>query len=115
MTGIDGPREGFYEGLLLSGSSIGSLMGCLLAILVVRKPRSSRAIIRIIDIFLLVAICLISFPDFWMIYFGRVLFGMVGGVSGCVVPIYVKEITPSEVYGVLSGIERILYTITLYL
>lgn len=115
MTGKDGHREGFYEGLLLSGSSMGSLMGCLLAIIVVRKPRSSRTMIRIIDFFLLVAICLISFPQYWMIFSGRVLFGMVGGVSGCIVPIYLKEITPSEVYGVFSGIERILYINIFYI
>ena len=109
MTDMEGPNEGLYEGILLSCFSIGGLLGCLIALLVVKKPRSSRMIIRIIDLFTLVAIYLCSITNLWTIVAGRLLFGILLGLGGVVVSLYVKEIIPVEVYGMMSGFDKLLY------
>ena len=108
MTGIEGPNEGFYEGFLVSGLFVGSLMGSLLAFYAVKKPRSSRMVIRFVDSFVLLALFLSSLPNIWAIIFGRVLIGLVGGLGGIFISLYVKEITPVEVYGMMGGFDKIL-------
>ena len=42
-----------------------------------------------------------------MIYLGRILGGVVLGIGGVIVPIFVREITPVEVYGLIGGVDKI--------
>lgn len=108
LTGINGPNEGFYEGLLVSGFSIGSLIGCLIAFVIVKIPRSNKILIRIIDLFTIVAISLSCITNFWTILAGRVLLGTVNAIGIAIVPLYFKEITPVEVYGLMGGFDKLL-------
>ena len=108
MTLIDGPNEGLYEGLLVSGLFFGSFIGSFIAFLAVKQPRSSRTIIRMIDLCSLIAIYLSCITNIWTIILGRVLIGMVAGLGGVIIPVYVKEITPVEVYGMMGGFDKLL-------
>lgn len=71
--------------------------------------------IRIIDLLTIVAIFLCCLTNFWTIFAGRALFGMVLGLGVVVIPIYVKEITPVEVYGLMGGFDKLLYKLTFYI
>ena len=113
MTEIEGPYEGFYEGLMLSGLFIGALIGSFISYFVVRKPRSSRMIIRIIDSLALIALYLSCISNIWTIIVARIFFGIGGGLTGIILPLYVKETTPVEVYGVMGGFDKLLYKIIL--
>ena len=108
MTGIEGPYEGFYEGLLVSGLFIGAIVGSFIALIAVKKSRSSRMIIRMVDLFTLIAMYLSCITNIWTIILGRVLFGVVGGVAVVFIPIFVKETTPVEVYGMMGGFDKLL-------
>ena len=108
MTEIDGNNEGLYEGLMVSAIAIGSLIGCVIASFIVKKPRSSRMMIRILDLFTLISIFITCVPKFGTIVAGRVLLGTVISITSVIVPIYVKEITPVEVYGMIGGIDKLL-------
>ena len=115
MTNIEGPDEVFYEGLMVSSYSIGSLIGCFITLLIVRKLRSSRMMIRIIDLLTILAMFLCCITNFWTIFAGRALFGTVIGSGIVVIPLYFKEITPVEVYGIMSGLDKLLYSLTFYI
>lgn len=109
MTDIKGkPNEGLYEGLVVSGFSVGALFGCFVAFLIVSKPRSSRAIIRVMDLMTLFAVYLSCVTNIWTIVVGRFVFGMVAGLTGVIIPLYAKEITPVEVYGMMGGFDKLL-------
>lgn len=45
---------------------------------------------------------------------GRFLFGVVSGLGAVFIPLYMKEIIPVEVYGMLGGFDTLLYRIFLY-
>ena len=109
MTDIKGhDHEGYYEGLLVSGFSVGALVGCFIASLIVNKPRSSRNIVRIMDLMSLIAVYLSCLTIIWTIVVGRFLFGVVAGLTGVIIPLYAKEITPVEVYGMMGGFDKLL-------
>lgn len=65
-------------------------------------------IIRIADLFTLLAMYLSCITNIWTIILGRVLFGVVGAVAVVYEPIYVKETTPVEAYGMMGGFDKLL-------
>ena len=63
---------------------------------------------------MIIALCLSCVPNIWAIIAGRLLLGAVGALGRVIIPLFVKDITPVEVYGLLGGFDKILYIIFKY-
>lgn len=104
-----GPNESIYEGLLVASLYLGAIIGCIIATLMLKKVRSPRLVIKFVDLFLIIGIGLSCITNYWTILLGRIISGAVGGVNGVVLPKFIQEISPVEIYGLVGGFDKILY------
>jgi SP family sugar:H+ symporter-like MFS transporter len=90
------------EGTMMSVFNFGGLIGCLIGILIVKKT-SRRLMLYLIDILLIVGTAGLYIQSFYLFILFRGIAGLGSGLTTLVTPMFLKEIIPTEIYGVLGG------------
>jgi major inositol transporter-like SP family MFS transporter len=105
--GLTALTEGVVTSSLLFAAAIGAITGGRLADAVGR-----RGTIRLLAVLFLVGalVCVVA-PSFGVMVVGRAVLGLAVGGASVVVPIYLSEISPSEIRGSLAGRNELMIVI----
>ncbi|PPH02173.1 MFS transporter [Rathayibacter sp. AY1F6] len=99
--------EGVVTSSLLFAAAIGAISGGRLA-----DALGRRTTIRLLAVLFLVGalVCVVA-PGFGVMVLGRAVLGLAVGGASVVVPIYLSEISPSEIRGSLAGRNELMIVI----
>ena len=99
-------------GTTVSAYGVGGLLGSILGPKVIGLYCGRRATLLINNVFLVLSSLLIAFAsEWWYQAIGRVLVGIVAGVSTAVVPSYFSEISPVSVRGAIGTMHQLGITV----
>jgi len=99
-------------GTTVSAYGVGGLLGSILGPKVIGRYCGRRATLLINNVFLVLSSLLIAWaPEWWYQAIGRVLVGIVAGVSTAVVPSYFSEISPVSVRGAIGTMHQLGITV----
>lgn len=105
--GLTDLTEGVVTSSLLFAAAIGAISGGRLSDAIGR-----RGTIRLLAVLLLVGalVCVVA-PTFAVMVLGRAVLGLAVGGASVVVPVYLSEISPSEIRGSLAGRNELMIVI----
>ncbi|WP_258075840.1 sugar porter family MFS transporter [Rathayibacter sp. AY1F3] len=105
--GLTALTEGVVTSSLLFAAAIGAISGGRLA-----DALGRRTTIRLLTVLFLVGalVCVVA-PGFGVMVLGRAVLGLAVGGASVVVPIYLSEISPSEIRGSLAGRNELMIVI----
>ncbi|PPF11392.1 MFS transporter [Rathayibacter sp. AY1A1] len=105
--GLTALTEGVVTSSLLFAAAIGAISGGRLA-----DALGRRTTIRLLAVLFLVGalVCVVA-PGFGAMVLGRAVLGLAVGGASVVVPIYLSEISPSEIRGSLAGRNELMIVI----
>ncbi|WP_258062918.1 MULTISPECIES: sugar porter family MFS transporter [unclassified Rathayibacter] len=105
--GLTALTEGVVTSSLLFAAAIGAISGGRLA-----DALGRRTMIRLLAVLFLVGalVCVVA-PGFGVMVLGRAVLGLAVGGASVVVPIYLSEISPSEIRGSLAGRNELMIVI----
>ncbi|WP_244248137.1 sugar porter family MFS transporter [Rathayibacter sp. VKM Ac-2801] len=105
--GLTALTEGVVTSSLLFAAAIGAVSGGRLA-----DALGRRTTIRLLAVLFLVGalVCVVA-PGFGVMVLGRAVLGLAVGGASVVVPIYLSEISPSEIRGSLAGRNELMIVI----
>jgi len=103
--GWDRSTEMGKVGIISSTMPLGSFLGCIASIYIVRFGRRKPMII--LDIFSILAVLMSTISLYtvsyeWMLLVGRTIIGFCIGVNIALIPIYIKEVCPYELSGAMG-------------
>lgn len=96
------PNLGVKEGLLVASFNVGGFFGCVLGFLLV-KESSRRKVIHFIDFLVLLGTFLVAISNMYVFLLGRFIQGFSSGLYSIETVLFLKEIIPIEVYGLIGG------------
>ncbi|KAM3086590.1 proliferating cell nuclear antigen [Clarireedia jacksonii] len=103
-----GPHSsGFWKGLLTAMIELGALLGALNQGWIADKYSRKYSIIIAVGIFLIGSILQTSACSFDMLVIARLIGGIGIGMLSMVCPVYISEIAPPEIRGVLLVLEEL--------
>lgn len=106
MTAPGGPLDGESKSLFVTIATIGALFGCMAAGWLVEKVGRKKALIVSALPFLAGNAMIWSAGAVTMLCLARILVGFSGGMSTVICPMYLAEISPKELRGMLgSGVQ----------
>ena len=105
-----GSNEDFYFNLFMPAMHLGATFGALFAGSISERVGRRRALI-VHDIVILVGCALVALPYLPFYPIGRFICGYGAGGFASVVPNYLREITPAEVYGRVGALVQLQVTL----
>lgn len=102
VLGMHEPYLSLKQGVLVTSVVVGGLLGVVITLFVVKNtPRLH--LIRIIDVILILGSLLSMVANIYCMICGRVVQGVGCGMSSVVVPLFLKEISPTDIYSIIGG------------
>ncbi|CAD8150576.1 unnamed protein product [Paramecium pentaurelia] len=103
-------ESSFKEGAMMTSFNFGGLVGCIIGILIV-KSTSRRLMLYLIDALLIIGTAGLNIQNYQTFIFFRMIAGIGSGLTTLVTPMFLKEIIPTQIYGVLGGQNLVLLSL----
>lgn len=105
---INDPNLGLKQGILTTIITIGAAFGTFITFIIIKNtPR--RRFLHIIDVIQISGSVLSIVADFRVMLIARFIQGISCGMNSIVAPVFLKEMSPPEIYPLFGGISLILY------
>ncbi len=104
---LDTFQQEIVVATLLLFAAIGAILAGRMADRFGRRP----TIISAAGCFIIGAIVMTAAPSFWVLIVGRAIVGLAIGIASMTVPLYVSELAPPHLRGMLVSVNQLLITI----
>ncbi|NXC50195.1 GTR8 protein, partial [Penelope pileata] len=101
---LDSGRASWFGSVVTLGAAAGGILGGYLVDKIGRKLTLMLCSIPFVSGYIVI----IAAQNVWMLYFGRILTGIASGITSLVVPVYISEISHTNVRGMLGSCVQLM-------
>ncbi|XP_040504860.1 solute carrier family 2, facilitated glucose transporter member 8 isoform X2 [Gallus gallus] len=101
---LDSNQASWFGSIVTLGAAAGGILGGYLVDKIGRKLSLMLCSIPFVSGYIVI----ISAQNVWMLYFGRILTGLASGITSLVVPVYISEISHTDVRGMLGSFVQLM-------